>query len=171
MGQEGVPKFNPMSNLAFVSIPLGQYIQCNLDFGSGVQNPPHIYGVNYFLKDENGEFLNAKTDKGIWLKWMERRAYNEMDAIDLPVGRIPKYEDLKMLFQDVQGKSYSEEDYVKQFTLRINEFIAKINRIIEIYKKVPDALDSIFQVLNEEIGRLKDTQGKFGNYVPPEKFM
>ena len=171
LGQEGVPKFNLMSNLDFVSIPLGRYIRNNLDFGAGVKSPPHIYGVNYFLKDENGEFMNAKTDKGIWLKWMERRAFNEMDAIDLPVGRIPKYEDLKMLFQDVQGKSYSEEDYVKQFTLRINKFMAKINRIIDIYKKVPDAPEILFQVANEELERLKEAQGKFGDYILPEKFV
>lgn len=171
LGQEGVPKFNPMSNLDFVSVPLGQYIQNNINFGKAVNKPPHIYGVNYFLKDNDGSFLNEKTDKGIWLKWMELRAYDEVDAIDLPVGRIPKYDDLKRLFQEVQNRIYSEEDYVKQYTLRINEFMAKINRIVDVYKKVPDAPDFLFQVLNEEIGRLKETQGKFGDYVVPEKFM
>ena len=171
LGKEGVPKFNPMSNLDFVSIPLGEYIQKNLDFGAAVNSPPPIYGVNYFLKDKNGEFLNAKTDKGIWLKWMDRRFYGEMEAIDIPVGRIPKYDDLKMLFQEVQGKTYSEEDYVEQFKLRINEFLAKINRIVDIYKKVPDAPNIIFQTLDEEIVRLKEAQGKFGDYISPEKFM
>jgi len=171
LGKEGVPKFNPMSNLDFVSIPLGEYIQKNLDFGAAVNSPPPIYGVNYFLKDKNGEFLNAKTDKGIWLKWMDRRFYGEMDAIDMPVGRIPKYEDLKMLFQEVQGKTYSEEEYVEQFKLRINEFLAKINRIVDIYKKVPDAPNIIFKTLDEEIVRLKEAQGKFGDYISPEKFM
>lgn len=172
LGQEGVPKFNLMSNLDFVSVPLGRYIQNNLDFGAGVASPPHIYGVNYFLKDENGEFLNAKTDKGIWLKWMERRAYDEMGAIDTPVGRIPKYEDLKQLFQEVQGKTYSEEEYVKQFTLRVNKFLAKINRIVDIYKtKVPDAPDIIFKVMNDELSRLNDAKGKFGEYITPDKFV
>jgi phosphoenolpyruvate carboxykinase (GTP) len=171
LGKEGVPKFNPMSNLDFVSIPLGQYILNNLDFGASTKTPPPIYGVNYFLKDEKGEFLNAKTDKGIWLKWAERRFYNEMDAIDTPVGRIPKYDDLKKLFQEVQGKTYTGEEYVKQFTLNVNEFLAKINRIIDIYNKVPDAPEILFKTLNDEIARLKDAQGKFGDYIAPEKFM
>ena len=171
LGQEGVPKFNLMSNIDFVSVPLGQYIQNNLDFGARVTRSPHIYGVNYFLKDENGEFLNAKTDKGIWLKWMERRAYNELGAIDTPVGRIPKYEDLKQLFQDVQGKVYSEEDYIKQFTLRVKGFLAKINRIIDIYKtKVPDAPAILFEVADKEIERLNEARDKYGDDIPPEKF-
>ncbi len=171
LGQEGVPKFNPMSNLDFVSIPLGQYIVNNLDFGAKIATPPPIYGVNYFLKGKDGEFLNAKTDKGIWLKWMDRRFYKEMDAIDTPIGRIPRYTDLKMLFQDVQGKTYTEEAYTEQFTIRINELLAKINRIIDIYKKVPDAPKILFDTLDEEIARIKEDQGKFGDYITPEKLM
>ena len=172
LGKEGVPKFNLMSNLDFVSIPLGRYIQNNLDFGASVKSPPPIFGVNYFLKDEDGEFLNLKTDKGIWLKWIELRFHKEVDAIKIPVGRIPKYEDLKQLFQEVQGKTYTEEDYVKQFVLRVNEFLAKISRIIDIYKtKVPDAPAILFQVIDEEIARLNDAKAKYGDYIAPEKFL
>ena len=172
LGKEGVPKFNPMSNLDFVSIPLGQYIQNNLDFGNLGDNPPLIFGVNYFLKDDKGEFLNEKTDKGIWLKWMELRFHKEVDVIDTPVGRIPKYADLKRLFQEVQGVNYTEEQYTKQFTLRVNEFIAKINRIIDIYKtKVTDAPEQLFKVLKEEIDRLKEAREKYGDYIQPEKFI
>jgi len=172
LGKEGVPKFNPMSNLDFVSIPLGQYIQNNLDFGNLLENPPPIFGVNYFLKDDKGEFINEKTDKGIWLKWMELRFHNEVDAIDTPVGRIPKYEDLKRLFQEAQGVNYTEEQYTKQFTLRVNEFIAKINRIIDIYKtKVTDTPEQLFKVAKEEIDRLKEAREKYGDYIQPEKFI
>jgi phosphoenolpyruvate carboxykinase (GTP) len=171
LGKEGIPKFNPMSNIEFVSIPLGQYIEHNLDFGAGVKNPPKIFGVNYFLKDKQGNFLNEKTDKGIWLKWMELRAHHEVDAIDTPVGRIPKYEDLKRLFETVQSKIYTKEEYIQQFTLRVNEFLAKIDRIITIYKKVPDAPAIVFQTLEAEIARLKNAQGKFGDLILPEKFL
>ena len=44
-----------MSNLDFVSVPLGKYIQCNLDFGSTIKNPPSIFSVNYFLKGHNAK--------------------------------------------------------------------------------------------------------------------
>ena len=170
LGKEGVPKFNPMSNLDFVSIPLGQYIQNNLDFGAAVDSPPPIYGVNYFLKDEAGEFLNAKTDKGIWLKWMERRFHGEMDAIETPVGRIPKYDDLKRLFEEEQDKAFGEEAYDQQFKLRIDAFLAKINRIVDIYRKVPDAPAVLFDTLAEEIGRLNEAKARFGTTVSPDKF-
>jgi phosphoenolpyruvate carboxykinase (GTP) len=41
-----------MANQDFVSIPLGKYIQNNLDFANGITNPPAIFSVNYFLQDE-----------------------------------------------------------------------------------------------------------------------
>jgi len=73
LGQEGVRKFNLMSNLDFLSIPLGRYIQVNLDFAKDVGNPPSIFSVNYFLRDENGKFLNGIADKKIWILWAELR--------------------------------------------------------------------------------------------------
>ncbi|MDD5070647.1 MAG: phosphoenolpyruvate carboxykinase (GTP), partial [Candidatus Omnitrophica bacterium] len=61
LGQEGVRVFNPMSNMDFLAIPLGKYIQRHLDFGKGLKQT-NIYSVNYFLKNSNGQFLNGKDD-------------------------------------------------------------------------------------------------------------
>jgi len=171
LGQEGVRKFNPMSNLDFVSIPLGRYIQNNLNFANGLENPPLIFSVNYFLRDKEGNFLNEKVDKRVWLKWMELRSHKEVEAIETPTGRIPKYEDLKRLFSEVLGKEYSKEEYTKQFTLRIPENLSKIERITEIYKtKVPDALEILFKVLEEQKRRLEEAREKHGDYIAPEEF-
>jgi phosphoenolpyruvate carboxykinase (GTP) len=171
LGKAGVRKFNPMSNIEFVSVPLGKYVQANLDFGKDLDDPPRIYGVNYFLKDENGEFLNAKTDKRIWLKWMELRGYGEVDAIETPIGKIPTYEDLARLFKDVQGVDYSKEVYNKQFMLRVPENIAKIDRITEIYQtKVNDTPEIVFDTLNEEKELLLAAQKEYGDYIEPDQF-
>ncbi|MBN1520987.1 MAG: phosphoenolpyruvate carboxykinase (GTP), partial [Candidatus Aureabacteria bacterium] len=49
LGQEGVRVFNPMSNMDFLSVPLGKYIQMNLEFSKGLKTVPSIFSVNYFL--------------------------------------------------------------------------------------------------------------------------
>ncbi|HID92474.1 MAG TPA: phosphoenolpyruvate carboxykinase (GTP), partial [bacterium (Candidatus Stahlbacteria)] len=171
LGKEGVRKFNLMSNLDFLSIPLGKYIENNLDFGADLNEPPLIFGVNYFLKDKDGNFLNEKTDKRVWLKWMELRVHKEIGAIKTPTGYIPKYEDLKRLFREVLNKDYSKEDYVKQFTLRVPENLAKIDRITNIYKtKVLDAPEILFKVLEEQRKRLAKAKEEYGDYIPPDKF-
>ncbi|RKY03768.1 MAG: phosphoenolpyruvate carboxykinase (GTP), partial [Spirochaetes bacterium] len=168
LGQEGVRRFNPMSNLDFLSITIGKYIDINLKFGADLENPPKIFSVNYFLKDENGNWLNEREDKRVWLKWMELRTNGDVEAIKTPSGFIPKYGDLKRLFKDVLNKEYSEKDYIKQFTLRIPENLAKIDRIVDIYKNdIPDAPTRIFEVLEEQKQRLIDLQKKAGDYVSP----
>ncbi len=168
LGQEGVRKFNPMSNLDFLSITIGRYIQDNLEFGKGLSDPPKIYSVNYFLKDSQGNWLNEREDKRVWLKWMELRTHNDAAAIKTPTGHIPKYEDLNKLFSDVLGKEYSKEDYIKQFTFRIPENIAKTERILHIYENdVLDAPDIVIQVLRLQKQRLLEAQKKYGDYVSP----
>jgi phosphoenolpyruvate carboxykinase (GTP) len=170
LGKEGVRAFNPMSNLDFLSIPVGKYIQNNLDFARGLSKPPLIFSVNYFLKGKDGKFLNEKTDKRVWYKWMELRVHGEVEAIDTPTGRIPKYDDLKRLFKQVLKKDYTKEDYKQQFTIRIPESLTKVERIKEIYKtKVGDTPKVLLDVLDEQHKRLLDAQKKHGDYITPEK--
>ncbi|MEA3328615.1 MAG: phosphoenolpyruvate carboxykinase (GTP) [Candidatus Omnitrophota bacterium] len=171
LGKSGIRKFNPMANLAFLSIPIGKYIKNNLKFGGSITSPPLIFSVNYFLKDNKGNFINDKIDKAVWLKWMELRVHNEVGAIKTPTGYIPKYEDLKKLFKETFNKDYSQEDYIAQFTLRVPENLVKIDRIIKIYKtKVPDTPDILFKILKEQKKRLEDIKLKKGDYITPNTF-
>jgi len=168
LGKEGVRQFNPMSNLDFLSITIGRYIQCNLDFSKGLTDPPRIFSVNYFLKDKQGGWLNAREDKRVWLKWMELRCHNEINAIKTPTGYIPFYEDLKRLFREVLGKDYSKEDYTIQFMLRIPENLKKLERIKRIYKEeVLETPQRVFEVLDIQKKRLIEAGGKYGDYVSP----
>ncbi len=128
--------------------------------------------MNYFLKDSEGDFLNDKNDKAVWLKWMELRSHGDVGTIQTPTGLIPKYQDLKGLFKEVLEKDYREEDYTKQFTLRVPENLAKVDRIMEIYKtRVPDAPEVLFKVLKEQKERLEEAKRSHGDYISPEEFM
>ncbi len=167
LGKEGVRTFNAMSIMEFLSVDLGLYIENYLKFGRKLSKAPKIFGVNYFLTDSNGKFLNHKTDKAVWLKWMELRVHNDVGAIETPIGYIPKYEDLEPLFKTVLKKNYSKEDYVKQFTIRIPELLKKNRRIAETYSKLKTTPPELFQILNEEENRLLRLQKSKGDYVSP----
>jgi len=172
LGKAGVRTFNPMSNLDFLSIPIGKYIEGNLNFGADLTNPPIIFSVNYFLKGADGNFLNDKNVKRVWLKWMELRAHKEVDAIETPTGLIPEYEDLRRLFKETLGQDYSEKDYDKQFTIRVPEHLAKIDRVTEIYRtRVTDTPQIVFKVFEEQRQRLIKAREKYGDYIKPESFV
>ncbi len=168
IGQEGVRSFQPMSNLDFVSIPLGSYVKNHLDFGEVLTHPPLIFAVNYFLKREDGKYVNSTQDKRVWVKWMELRVHGDIGSVTTPVGHIPRYEDLRRLFGEVLQKDYTREAYEEQFMLRIPENLRKLERIVEIYStQVSDTPQVFFDVLDAQRTRLLATQKKHGDYVSP----
>ena len=172
IGQEGVPEINIMSIQDFISIPLGQNIRNNLEFGKKLKKAPVIFGVNYFLRDrENGKFLNAIRDKHVWIKWMELRVHGDVGAVESPTGYLPKYEDLRKLFDQVLNKEYTKEDYVKQFTIRVPENLAKIERVQRFYQEnVSDTPLEMFGILYLQRERLLKARERFGDYISPENF-
>lgn len=168
LGQEGVRTFNLMSNLDFLSIPLGKYIQNNLDFAEGIENPPLIFSVNYFLKDEKGKYLNGMADKLVWILWAELRVNGEVEAIETPTGMIPIYEDLQKLFKDHLDEDYTKGDYDRQFTIRIPENLAKLDRVEKIYReKVSDTPQILYDTFAKVRDRLKAAGDKHGDIISP----
>lgn len=168
LGQHGVRKFNIMANQDFVSIPLGKYIQNNLDFATGVDNPPAIFSVNYFLQGDDGTFLNGKLDKTVWLLWAELRVNGDVDALKTPTGWIPKYEDLALLFKSTLNTDYSREAYEQQFTLRIPNLLEKFDRVEAIYReKVSDTPQAVYDTFDVIRKRLKEAQAKHGDLLSP----
>jgi phosphoenolpyruvate carboxykinase (GTP) len=168
LGAEGVRTFNIMSNQDFVSIPLGRYIQNNLDFAKGVDNPPSIFSVNYFLRGEKGKYLNEILDKTVWVLWAELRVNNDVDAITTPTGYIPFYEDIKKLFRDKLKKDYMEQSYVREFSIRTANLLAKFDRVEKIYRtKVPDTPQIVYDTFAAVGRRLNDARSKYGDNISP----
>lgn len=170
LGARGVRKYNPMANLDFISVPLGTYIENHLKFIKDLRVIPKIYATNYFLKDETGKYLNGKMDKRVWLLWAEGRVYGEYEAIETPVGLIPKYEDLKTLFIRELGKDYAQAEYIKQFSLRVVKYLEKMERMGKIFEniKMPAAFS---EELKAQTERLKLAKTKYGeDMISPFKF-
>jgi phosphoenolpyruvate carboxykinase (GTP) len=172
IGEEGVPEINMMSIQDFISIPLGQNIRNNLEFGRKLKKAPAVFGVNYFLRERgNGKFVNAVQDKHVWIKWMDLRVHGEAGAIESPTGYLPKYDDLKKLFRQALNKDYSKEDYDKQFTIRVAENLAKIERVQKFYQEnVSDTPLELFGILYLQRERLLKAREAFGDYISPENF-
>jgi phosphoenolpyruvate carboxykinase (GTP) len=170
IGKTGEREFNPMANLDFLSVDLGIYITNYLKFGENLKNPPRIFSVNYFLRDEQGRFLNSKEDKRVWLQWMERRIHNEVGAVKTPIGYVPRYEDLRRLFHNVLGRDYGLEDYNRQFAIRVGRLLNKIERVWKIYSEVSTTPRKLFEVLEEQRQRLIEAGRLYGDPIPPLKF-
>ncbi len=171
LGTEGVRKQQPMANLDFIVVSLGKYLDNHKIFGNSLEHCPKVFAMNYFLKSKDGKYLNGMLDKLCWIIWAEGRVHGDYDAIKTPMGFIPKYEDLKKLFIVYLKKDYTEKDYIEQFSIRINYFLEKLNRIESWYKKesyVPAFFWNILNEMREKLHELKDQEET--DVIPPSEF-
>jgi phosphoenolpyruvate carboxykinase (GTP) len=162
IGKAGVVKHNPMSNIEFLVIPLGAYIDSHIKFGERLDSPPLIFATNYFLKTADGGYHNEKVNKKVWVLWMEGRVHGEYGAIETPVGFIPKYEDVAKLFHDVFKKTYTKEHYEAQFSIRAKKYLDKLDRMEAVFRQESGIPDVFWEHLNQQRQRLKDLVAKHG---------
>ncbi len=167
LGAEGVREFNPMSNLDFLAASLDTYIQKYLEFAAVLSKPPKIFGVNYFLSGPDGQYLTGMLDKKVWMLWIEERVHEEVGALTTPTGLMPLYRDLRRLFKDALGADYSEEQYKEQFTTRVPQQLAKIERIEAVYRNEWGIPEVLFTTLDEQRKRLEEARAEFGDCVTP----
>lgn len=167
IGKKGVRLHNPMANLDFISVPLATYLENHLKFTNGLSSAPTIYATNYFLKDDQGKFTNGKLDKKVWIIWAEGRIHGDFGAIETPVGRIPKYDDLKILFKELLDKDYSLSEYETQFSIRIDKYLEKMERMTQAFSHL--SMPAAFAAeLENQIKRLREARKEYGPVVTPE---
>jgi phosphoenolpyruvate carboxykinase (GTP) len=107
-------------------------------------------------------------DKAVWVKWTELRVHGDADAIRGPTGWLPRHEDLERLFREVLDKPYPRQAYVEQFTTRIPENLAKLDRVGRIYRQdVADTPPVVQETLAAQRERLQALRAAKGDYVSP----
>jgi phosphoenolpyruvate carboxykinase (GTP) len=177
VGATGV-KRAPWANAPFIPGSLGDYMDAQFKFfGSDKIAPdkrPVMAGLNYFLTHqsrggEGTKLLGEKRDVKAWLAWLERRAHNDAEAIDTPIGYLPKYQDLKTIFKESIDKTYPQELYIKQFSLYIDNIVARIDLQLGAYEKEQNLPPQLFEVLKEQRKGLMVLREKYGAIVTPEQ--
>jgi phosphoenolpyruvate carboxykinase (GTP) len=103
------------------------------------------------------------------MAWLERRAYQEVDAIDTPIGNLPKYRDLQELFTSKIAKEYPEDLYQKQFSLYIDNIIGRIDLQLEAYGKEKNIPQRLFDILKQQRQELETLKEKYGPIVTPQQ--
>jgi phosphoenolpyruvate carboxykinase (GTP) len=177
VGATGVRR-QPWANAPFIPGSLGEYMDAQFKFYGSTKiasdKQPIMAGLNYFLTDEarggsSKKLLGEKKDVKAWMAWLERRAHRQVDAIETPIGFIPKYEDLKKLFKERIAKEYPENLYEKHFSLYIDHIIARIDLQVDAYGKEKNIPDRLFDILKQQRRELMALKEKYGPIVKPEQ--
>ena len=173
VGATGVRR-QPWANAPFTPGSLGDYMDAQFVFFNSDKisddKRPILAGLNYFLTDEarggsSKKLLGEKKDVKAWMAWLERRAHQAVEAIETPIGYIPRYQDLKKLFKERIDKEYSEDLYTKQFSLYIDNILARIDLQVKAYGKEQNIPAQLFDILKKQRAELMALKEKYGPIV------
>ena len=133
-GKTGVVRRDPMAMLPFCGYNMGDYWQHWLDMGASVDadKQPKFFNVNWFRTDDEGHFIwPGFGDNMRVLDWMPKRIEGTVDAVETPIGLVPKAEDINIEGLDditvdtVKGLLQIDKDNWREEVKGIKEFYAK----------------------------------------------
>ncbi len=152
-GAVGVVRRDPMAMRPFVGYNMGDYFNHWIEMGKKVANQPKIFNVNWFRTDDNGNFIwPGFGDNMRVLEWIIARCEGKVDAVETPIGFVPKAEDI-----NVEGLEDVNLDTIKELlTVDKENWKAEADGIEGFYgelTRVPDELYSQLATLKANLNK------------------
>jgi len=106
-GTVGDFRRDPMAMLPFCGYHMADYFDHWLTIGRKLPQPPRIFRVNWFLKDDQGKFLWPGYGENMRvLKWICQRAQGAGFGVETPIGWMPRFRDI-----DMSGLDYTADQW------------------------------------------------------------
>jgi phosphoenolpyruvate carboxykinase (GTP) len=103
-----------MAMLLFCGYNMGDYFAHWLAVGARLKQPPHIFMVNWFRKDDDGSFLWPRSSENMRvLKWIVERVQGRVEVKDTPIGFLPRVEDLDLAGLDISNERLEQAMAIK----------------------------------------------------------
>ncbi len=160
VGGVGQVRRDPFAMLPFCGYHMADYFNHWLQFGRKIPNPPRIFGVNWFRKDENGKFAWPGFGENMRvLKWIVERARGHAVSVESPLGWVPRYEDLDWRgMEDFSPDRFNEVMEINRDTW-ITEVLSHEELFLKLYDKLPKELIFIRELILSSLWRSPERWG------------
>ena len=146
----GQVRRDPFAMLPFIGYNAGDYLQHWLKVGENADQSklPRIYLDNRFRKDADGKFMwPGYGENSRVLKWIVEMISGTGNAVETPIGNMPRPEDI-----DTNGLDITCCDMAELLTVDKEAWLAEVESIKENYKTYGDKLP---KQLAEELAKLE----------------
>lgn len=138
-GAVGVVRRDPMAMLPFCGYNMGDYFAHWIEMGKKIPHAPKIFNVNWFRTDDEGNFIwPGFGDNMRVLMWILARCDGTVDAVETPIGYMPKPEDINIEGLESEGVTL---DVMKDL-LSVDKSLWKedIEGVKAFYEKIGDRM-------------------------------
>src|SRR6185436_11540402 len=148
-GKVGQLRRDPMAMLPFCGYNMGDYFAHWFKMGEKANAKlPKIFSVNWFRQDENGKFVwPGYGENSRVLKWIFERCNGSANAVETPIGRLPRPEDL-----DTRGLDIAPASLAKLLSVDVPGWLAEIPLINTFFDEFGDHLPS---ELRDQVSKLE----------------
>lgn len=136
---------DPMAMLPFCGYNMADYWTHWLNIGRLLANPPRIFRVNWFRRDEQGNFLWPGFGENMRvLKWIIDRVRGHGYGVESPIGNMPRHQDLNW-----EGLEFDPEKFYEIMSVNREAAINEARSQEELFDKFFDRLPKEFIYLRE----------------------
>ncbi len=145
-GEIGKVRRDPFAMLPFLGYHVADYFNHWLQFGRDLPNAPRIFGVNWFRKNEEGQFVWPGFGENMRvLKWVVERVRGKAGAVECPIGWMPRHRDL-----DWTGlEDFPKAEYKKITSVVREEWKAEVMAHEALFGTMYDRLPKEFLFMRE----------------------
>ncbi|MGE5607879.1 MAG: phosphoenolpyruvate carboxykinase (GTP) [Bacillota bacterium] len=131
-GQIGVVRRDPMAMLPFIGYNIRDYFIHWVRMQKKMKNPPRIFSVNWFRKNDQGQFMwPGFGDNMRVLKWILDRCHGKAYGVETPLGWMPRPEDI-----DLEGLGMSRQALEAVMAVNTTDLKAELLSQEELFVKL-----------------------------------